>query len=1191
MSLSSRSSTHLDPSIPRELPGGFKIVQEIGHGSFAIVYEGFNTKSNQKVAIKAVKKHNLTHKLSQNLQDEINILKKIRHHNVVGLVDCISNAEHIFLIMQYCAQGDLSIYIKNQSRQSKKSNNSNRHHLNHLNVNLNHPISQKSNSKLNSINLMPSPTCSIKPSSSDNLSSSQPHSSNNLLPPSDRFPHPIDGGLNEWIVRSFLGQLADALHFLRSHSIIHRDIKPQNLLLHPSSTSDSPQPSPNQLNDHIDQPSFLRYVPEGIPILRVADFGFARVLTPNAGMAETLCGSPLYMAPEILRYEKYDAKADLWSVGAVLYEMAVGKPPFRAQNHVELLGKIEKSQDKITFPDDKMVSEDIKQLIRCLLKRNPIERVSFEEFFQMADQVSRVGPLNPPNPHHLKIPSSSTQPITLQPQVTTFHASPNQISSPRPPSTSTLPNPTPTKSKSSHRQITINSFDNEPGAFVIDKPQTDSHQLINELPRPSRLSSPSPSLNTPSSKVNTNQTTGLPSQLNPSHQAPSPSLLPTPLPSSQRASNLVPNFPAKYVVLGSNDRKPNLSNVVSTTVKSKDYALVSSSSNSKNLNSNFSTLKIDNDDDDDDRDLGTEYVVVEKGSVEINALVDALSSSPQKPLSLGRRMSRGFMSARPTLSALSSSPQPRSLMSASPPISTLVTTNYNPLYQHTNPVSSFPPRPPSLPSPTLTGTHPVNITNYGRSSPSNQAYHPYYPSSPRSFDSSGGGGGGGFGSLPLVGKYFPQSYHHNHAGPSPASTGGASTSSPSGGPNFHSIKTQFSFPSSQLCKAILSSDPNYKSNDLSGLKSTGFGSSNQLVHLPQQRSPTPKTHYLDSVESQLLNELEEFACKVLVILQFADEKMSKLFPPTPSSQGVTQTLIRSGTGGITSETFGAFVASPKINLTPNSSPTIENSITNFPPARQNSQPTHDSNSGSLISQNQKAIFASEAMVLYIKALAFLDEAIRHGVAVLNWKKQSSDGGGYFGHEVGYAIEWLRSIFNEALEKAQAVRSRVSEKLLANGMSAEKLIFDRALEKSRSAAVNELIGEKLAECEIEYESSLWMLYGLLDLSMKTEEIWKVSKPDSSKSRNQIEKAEIKKKIKGEDQAQPKDEEEIHKEEVSSEIEDDKEAESESLKNSNDIDIRNWNDNDNYKKLKESCEKIISSISLRLEALRKKIDNTR
>jgi serine/threonine-protein kinase ULK/ATG1 len=96
------------------------------------------------------------------------------------------------------------------------------------------------------------------------------------------------------------------------------------------------------------------------------------------------------MAPEILRYEKYDAKADLWSVGAVLYEMAVGKPPFRANNYLELIKKIERTKG-VKFPDEdprhqpstdeKPVPQDIKQLIRMLLMRKPIERSNFEEFF------------------------------------------------------------------------------------------------------------------------------------------------------------------------------------------------------------------------------------------------------------------------------------------------------------------------------------------------------------------------------------------------------------------------------------------------------------------------------------------------------------------------------------------------------------------------------------------------------------------------------------------------------------------------------------------------------------------------------------------------------------------------------------------------------------------------------------------
>src|SRR5262249_32327012 len=117
-----------------------------------------------------------------------------------------------------------------------------------------------------------------------------------------------------------------------------------------------------------------------LPMLKIADFGFARSL-PATSLAETLCGSPLYMAPEILRYEKYDAKADLWSVGTVLFEMVTARPPFRASNHVELLRRIERGEDKIKFDNELVVSEEMKSLIRSLLKRDPKERVSFPDFF------------------------------------------------------------------------------------------------------------------------------------------------------------------------------------------------------------------------------------------------------------------------------------------------------------------------------------------------------------------------------------------------------------------------------------------------------------------------------------------------------------------------------------------------------------------------------------------------------------------------------------------------------------------------------------------------------------------------------------------------------------------------------------------------------------------------------------------
>lgn len=196
-----------------------------------------------------------------------------------------------------------------------------------------------------------------------------------------KYPMPPAGGLNEVIVRHFLKQLASAMEFLRDRNFIHRDVKPQNLLL---------LPSPQYLAKFKSEPTVMQastesMVPrvglESLPMLKIADFGFARSL-PATSLAETLCGSPLYMAPEILRYEKYDAKADLWSIGTVLYEMITGRPPFKATNHVELLRKIEQSDDQIRFPSASVISSSMKELVRALLKRTPVERLPFEKFFK-----------------------------------------------------------------------------------------------------------------------------------------------------------------------------------------------------------------------------------------------------------------------------------------------------------------------------------------------------------------------------------------------------------------------------------------------------------------------------------------------------------------------------------------------------------------------------------------------------------------------------------------------------------------------------------------------------------------------------------------------------------------------------------------------------------------------------------------
>lgn len=303
--------------------GSFVIENQIGKGSFATVYRG-RDKEGSLVAIKSVNLSKLNKKLKDNLYSEIDILKGLQHPHIVALMDCRESSTHIHLVTELCELGDLSMFIRKRDK----------HHT---------------------------------------------------LPPTAemarKYPSDLDGGLHEVIVRSFLKQLASALKFLRDRNFIHRDVKPQNILLSPSVKyirslrEDAPK---------IVSASATSFIPnaglESLPMLKIADFGFARAL-PTGGMADTLCGSPLYMAPEILRYEKYDAKADLWSVGTVLFEMMTGKPPFKASNHVELLRKIEMADDVIRFPEKSVVSRGMKNVIRALLKRNPVERIPFADFF------------------------------------------------------------------------------------------------------------------------------------------------------------------------------------------------------------------------------------------------------------------------------------------------------------------------------------------------------------------------------------------------------------------------------------------------------------------------------------------------------------------------------------------------------------------------------------------------------------------------------------------------------------------------------------------------------------------------------------------------------------------------------------------------------------------------------------------
>ncbi|KAJ8379910.1 hypothetical protein SKAU_G00006880 [Synaphobranchus kaupii] len=167
------------------------------------------------------------------------------------------------------------------------------------------------------------------------------------------------GTLSEDTIRVFLQQIAGAMRVLHAKGIIHRDLKPQNILL---SYSGSRKSNPNNTR------------------IKIADFGFARHLQSNM-MAATLCGSPMYMAPEVIMSQSYDAKADLWSIGTIVYQCLTGKAPFQASSPQDLRLFYEKNKN-LSPNIPRETSSHLRRLLQGLLQRNHKDRMDFDEFFR-----------------------------------------------------------------------------------------------------------------------------------------------------------------------------------------------------------------------------------------------------------------------------------------------------------------------------------------------------------------------------------------------------------------------------------------------------------------------------------------------------------------------------------------------------------------------------------------------------------------------------------------------------------------------------------------------------------------------------------------------------------------------------------------------------------------------------------------
>ncbi|KAI6201389.1 Non-specific serine/threonine protein kinase [Aphelenchoides besseyi] len=199
------------------------------------------------------------------------------------------------------------------------------------------------------------------------------------------------GAINEPTIQHFFKQIAQALEAINKRGIVHRDLKPQNILLcNP----------PGKTNPRIQE-----------VVVKLADFGFARFLNDGV-MAGTLCGSPMYMAPEVIMSLQYDAKADLWSIGTIMYQCLTGKAPFVAQTPQALRNFYERNRElQPSIPP--YCSQNLADLLLKLMKRNAKDRIDFNDFFthKFLHQPVNASPARRILEQH-KVPSSHVRPTS-----------------------------------------------------------------------------------------------------------------------------------------------------------------------------------------------------------------------------------------------------------------------------------------------------------------------------------------------------------------------------------------------------------------------------------------------------------------------------------------------------------------------------------------------------------------------------------------------------------------------------------------------------------------------------------------------------------------------------------------------------------------------------------------------------------
>jgi serine/threonine protein kinase len=159
------------------------------------------------------------------------------------------------------------------------------------------------------------------------------------------------GPFEESLFKNFTHQILEGINYIHSRNVVHRDIKGKNIML------------------------------MGNGIIKLIDFGCAKRLKKNQSsnsikqLLKSLKGTPYWMSPEVIREVGHGSKADIWSIGATVFEMSTGQPPWSEYQPIAAIYRIGSGDTPIPELPDKFSTEAKEFVSKCLI-RNPDDRPS-----------------------------------------------------------------------------------------------------------------------------------------------------------------------------------------------------------------------------------------------------------------------------------------------------------------------------------------------------------------------------------------------------------------------------------------------------------------------------------------------------------------------------------------------------------------------------------------------------------------------------------------------------------------------------------------------------------------------------------------------------------------------------------------------------------------------------------------------